>query len=155
MRWYSTDLLRQPVGVQRRESAGHGVARVFLETEEVRGSDPLAPTSEVAGQRPDCECTAESQDRLTSRKAANRPQSVGEAIVSEDEGSAQGTAGLLRDASRKIRQAGDLLDKVVPRSATDNPPTEDLKYLIRQYGLVVLALREFEDKLARRTEVFS
>ena len=45
MRWYSTVLLRQPESALSCEYPGQRVARAFLDTEEVRGSNPLAPTS--------------------------------------------------------------------------------------------------------------
>jgi hypothetical protein len=48
MRWYSTVLLRQPARALTGESPGQSVVWAFLDTEEVRGSNPLAPTRSLS-----------------------------------------------------------------------------------------------------------
>jgi hypothetical protein len=48
----SAPKLSQPAADLNCEDAGQSVARAFLDAEEVRGSNPLAPTNESPGQRP-------------------------------------------------------------------------------------------------------
>ena len=48
---YQTELPRQPEHPLNGEDAGQSVVRAFLDTEEVRGSNPLAPTTKGPGHR--------------------------------------------------------------------------------------------------------
>ena len=50
-REYQTELLRKLDGRLTWKEAGQSVARVFLDTEEVRGSSPLAPTTPLRCER--------------------------------------------------------------------------------------------------------
>ena len=49
MRRYQTELLRHSEIRLSCEVAGQSLVAAFLDAEEVRGSNPLAPTSNVAG----------------------------------------------------------------------------------------------------------
>ena len=49
---YQTELLRQLRAGLSRKDAGQGPASAFFDTEEVRGSNPLAPTKKPQVRRP-------------------------------------------------------------------------------------------------------
>jgi hypothetical protein len=53
---YSTELLRSPKRTMTSKDAGQSVAWAFLDTEEVRGSNPLAPTSNIPARAPFPRC---------------------------------------------------------------------------------------------------
>lgn len=73
----------------------------------------------------------------------------------EDSGSAQDAGHLLRAAWKDVRAARQIVEQLAtPSPPRDTPIPNEMKYLVRQLGLIQLAVGEFERELMKRYEVF-